>query len=76
MENGEKEMNNKSSLGSYAGKGVAPWECDPRLTRAGGRSRGLHSKVWTGLPTGDIPSRKQTAARETGDILPENHKKG
>ena len=41
-------MNNKSLLGSDAGKGVAPWECVLRLTRAGGRSRGLRSKAWTG----------------------------
>ena len=49
---GEKEMNNKSSLGSNAGKGVAPWECVPRHTRAGGRSRGLRSKAWTGRGPG------------------------
>ena len=94
-------MNNKSLLGSDAGKGVAPWECVPRHTRAGVRSRGLRSKAWTGRgpggrrfllpcknlrhprtsherhpipacerPTkmGCIPSRKQTAGRETGDI--------
>ena len=42
----------KTSAGSKAGKGVAPWECDPRLIRAGGRSRGLHSKAWTGRGPG------------------------
>ena len=52
MEYGEKEMNNKSSLGSNAGKGVEPWECVPRHTRAGGRSRGLRSKAWTGRGPG------------------------
>ena len=43
----ERAMNNNPSDGSDVGKGVAPWECDPRLTRAGGRSRGLHGKAWT-----------------------------
>ena len=52
MKYGEKEMNNKSSPESDAGKGVAPWECDPRLIRAGGRSRGLRSKAWTGRGPG------------------------
>ena len=42
----------KTSAGSDAGKGVAPWECDPRLIRAGVRSRGLCSKAWTGRGPG------------------------
>ena len=52
MKYGEKETKNKSSAGSDAGKGVAPWECDPRLIRAGGRSRGLQGKAWTGRGPG------------------------
>ena len=39
----------KTSARSNAGKGVAPWECDPRLIRAGGRSRGLQSKARQGV---------------------------
>ena len=35
-----------------SGRVVAPWECDPRLTRAGGRSRGLRRKAWTGRGPG------------------------
>ena len=42
----------KTSAGSNGGKGAAPWECDPRIIRAGGRSRGLHSKAWTGRGPG------------------------
>ena len=42
----------KTLAGSNAGKGAAPWECDPRLIRAGGRSRGLQSKAWTGRGPG------------------------
>ena len=40
------------SAGRNAGKDVAPWECDLRLIRAGGRSRGLQSKAWTGRGPG------------------------
>ena len=38
------------------------------MVRAGGRTRGLHSKAWTGLPTGATLSRRQPAGRETSDI--------
>ena len=45
----ERAINKIISAGSNAGKGVAPWECDPRLIRAGGRSRGLQSKARQGV---------------------------
>ena len=49
---GKRTINEIMLAGCNAGKGVAPWECDPRLTRAGGRSRGLQSKAWTGRGPG------------------------
>ena len=68
-------LNNLTSAGSAAGKGVAPWECVPRHIRAGGRSRGLQSKAWTGLPTGDIPSRELPADRTPMTSLLTNGRK-
>ena len=49
---GKRTINEIMLAGSNAGKGVEPWECVPRHTRAGGRSRGLRSKAWTGRGPG------------------------
>ena len=46
------DLAEKTAGGNEVGKGVAPWECVPRHTRAGGRARGLRSKAWTGRGPG------------------------